>query len=287
MTVKIARQNMFFINVSEEEEKCTEAQLDILLKINTGEYRLVKKKKRSSVWNVYREIARADGSKLKWRYFCLGCKRVMQSTGGTTSNLRIHKCHVRYLKQNGHLSGESRSSHNTFPAPSARTPRNQELARRAPILESQLDEIYEIQMDPLEEETEECLQEENDMTVKLPTARSNPRPLLKLLTEELELEPEADANEQQPIELDPSEIQHPAVDCKEVNTQPSSIISSSQLDASAVSEAESYAKAWAHAFLRLSEDQKLYAKRSIDELLVLGRLERLSISTVTSLSANL
>lgn len=58
-----------------------------------------KKNKRSSVWNVYREIARPDGSKLKWRYYCLGCNRVMQSTGGTTSNLRIHKCHVRYIKQ--------------------------------------------------------------------------------------------------------------------------------------------------------------------------------------------
>lgn len=103
----IGKQEMFVINVQEEEAKCTESQLDILLKIHCGQYRLVKKKKRSTVWNVYREIARPDGSKLKWRYYCLGCKRVMQSTGGTTSNLRIHKCHMRYLKQHGMDRGSS------------------------------------------------------------------------------------------------------------------------------------------------------------------------------------
>lgn len=108
---KPIKQAMFVINVQEEEAKCTESQLDILLKIHDGQYRLVKKKKRSSVWNVYREIARPDGTKLKWRYYCLGCKRVMQSTGGTTSNLRIHKCHVRYLKQHGKDAESSKTPH--------------------------------------------------------------------------------------------------------------------------------------------------------------------------------
>lgn len=108
---KPTKQAMFIINVQEEEAKCTESQLDILLKIHDGQYRLVKKKKRSSVWNVYREIARPDGTKLKWRYYCLGCKRVMQSTGGTTSNLRIHKCHVRYLKQHGKDGESPKKSH--------------------------------------------------------------------------------------------------------------------------------------------------------------------------------
>lgn len=110
---KPVKQAMFIINVQEEEAKCTESQLDILLKIHDGQYRLVKKNKRSSVWNVYREIARPDGTKLKWRYYCLGCKRVMQSTGGTTSNLRIHKCHVRYLKQHGKVAESPKTQHNS------------------------------------------------------------------------------------------------------------------------------------------------------------------------------
>lgn len=145
---------MFFLNVSGEQEKCTEAQLDILLKINTGEYRLVKKNKRSSVWNVYREIARADGTKLKWRYYCLGCKRVMQSTGGTTSNLRIHKCHVRYLKQNGHVNAPS-SGHRNF---SSR--RRESGSQRGDFYQIQPDAISEC--DDLIEDTEEtCLEEDN------------------------------------------------------------------------------------------------------------------------------
>lgn len=77
-------------------------------------------------------------------------------------------------------------------------------------------------------------------------------------------------------------MQQPATDSRQDVVQSRS----NQFEASAIAEAESYAKAWAHAFLRLNEEQKFYAKRSIDELLVLGRLEKLSISTVTSLSTN-
>jgi len=90
-----------------------------------------------------------------------------------------------------------------------------------------------------------------------------------------------------PIELDPSDIQHTSSGTRHVTSEPKPTDSGFLFDASALSEAESYAKAWAHAFLRLSEEQKFYAKRSIDELLVLGRLERLNISTVTSLTTNL
>lgn len=136
------KQMMFVINVQEEEAKCTESQLDILLKIHDGQYRLVKKKKRSSVWNVYREIARPDGTKLKWRYYCLGCKRVMQSTGGTTSNLRIHKCHVRYLKQHG------RDNEST---------KMQRIPRRSPVQKLQAASVRQIQTP---EETEQYSEEE-------------------------------------------------------------------------------------------------------------------------------
>ncbi|KAH8335286.1 hypothetical protein KR074_005331, partial [Drosophila pseudoananassae] len=292
---------MFFINISGEEEKCTEAQLDILLKINTGEYRLVKKNKRSSVWNVYREIARADGSKLKWRYFCLGCKRVMQSTGGTTSNLRIHKCHVRYLKQNGNglSSGQRKCSS-----------RRRELgAQRGDFYQIQSDTVSECE-DLIEDAEETGLEENNiaeedvsrlyenntNISLQLQLERnpdtSKSRPLLKLFSEDSssdKQEPDEDhitemgSEEQRTIELDHNQMQHPATDSKP-ETPPSR--SNHHFDTSAIAEAESYAKAWTHAFLRLSDEQKFYAKRSIDELLVLGRLQKLSISTVTSLSTN-
>ncbi|XP_020801858.1 uncharacterized protein LOC110178917 [Drosophila serrata] len=327
MSVNIGSRNMFIINAPDEEEKCTEAQLDILLKINTGEYRLVKKNKRSSVWNVYREIARSDGTKLKWRYFCLGCKRVMQSSGGTTSNLRIHKCHVRYLKQNGGSRSPSGDASYRSPSPRAapaasQTPRSQQsteqrapvaMVRRAPNFASQFEQLYEVRPNTLkkytdmEDDTEEShLEEEADDADQIieserilePTSSPpKPRPLLKLFSEdswscEPELDPEEPEesvlDEQTPIELDHNDIQQkPVDDYKEEILQPKTLATNNQFNASALSEAECYAKSWAHAFLRLSDEQKFYAKRSIDELLVLGRLEKLSISTVTSLTTNL
>lgn len=142
------KQAMFVINVQEEEAKCTESQLDILLKIHCGQYVLVKKKKRSTVWNVYREIARPDGTKLKWRYYCLGCKRVMQSTGGTTSNLRIHKCHVRYLKQHGRGSQSPQPQRNQLSTQQGTCERKQtrtfeELYDEQTTQSSEVDEDYE------------------------------------------------------------------------------------------------------------------------------------------------
>ncbi|KAH8296660.1 hypothetical protein KR054_009476 [Drosophila jambulina] len=311
MNINIGRRNMFVINAPDEEEKCTEAQLDILLKINTGEYRLVKKNKRSSVWNVYREIARSDGTKLKWRYFCLGCKRVMQSSGGTTSNLRIHKCHVRFLKQNGGRRSPTGDASKRSPSPrgaaASQAPRSRQSAeqraavKKAPTFASQYEKFYEVRVDPLsakytemEDDTEESyLEEEADSAEQT----VSPRPLLKLFSEdswscEQELDPEEPEesvlDDQAPIELDHNDIQQvPVEDYKEEILQPKALENSNQFNASALSEAESYAKTWAHAFLRLTDEQKFYAKRSIDELLVLGRLEKLSISTVTSLTTNL
>ncbi|EDV51517.1 uncharacterized protein LOC6544662 [Drosophila erecta] len=299
MTIRIARRNMFFIHAP-EEEKCTEAQLDILMKINSGEYRLVKKNKRSSVWNVYREIARPDGTKLKWRYFCMGCKRVMQSTGGTTSNLRIHKCHARYIKQNAHLTDGSHSYNHAPATPaSQQSPRVQKpKTKRQPSYATQCEQFYEDPLTQYSDLEDDIKEEERTLECERELESSNSRPLLKLFSEEnLSVEPEeledegeaetAETEDQVPIELDLSDVHHTSSDISHDVIEPKSEESGYHFDASAISEAESYAKAWAHAFLRLNEDQKFYAKRSIDELLVLGRLERLNISTVTSLTTNL
>lgn len=114
------------------------------------------------------------------------------------------------------------------------------------------------------------------------TVAPNERPLFKLFSEDESWSPETIEEQQQPI----VEIEHVTEDFSKETLQPNPT-SNIHIDDNAVSEAESYARAWAHTFLKLSEDQKFYAKRSIDELLVLGRLERLNISTVTSLTTNL
>ncbi|XP_022218087.2 uncharacterized protein LOC111071195 [Drosophila obscura] len=288
---------MFTINTP-EKEKGKESQLDILLKINTGEYVLQKKKKRSSVWNVYREIVRGDGSRLKWRFYCMGCKRVMQSTGGTTSNLRIHKCHVRYLKQNGNISVDDAPSPGTDSESLPNRIDNERVPTRVQstgtirqlTYADQYEEFYEEkraskrQYDEMGEELEnhdepDPIEEFLEPDIDLGLNSSDTRPLIKLFSEE---SCSAETEEQCPIVLENEVIQE---DFKRETLQPKT--NSTQIDPSALAEAESYARSWAHAFLKLSEDQKFYAKRSIDELLVLGRLERLNISTVTSLTTNL
>ncbi|KAH8274539.1 hypothetical protein KR044_008096 [Drosophila immigrans] len=281
------QQAMFVINVQEEEAKCTESQLDILLKIHDGQYRLVKKYKRSSVWNVYREIARPDGSKLKWRYYCTGCKRVMQSTGGTTSNLRIHKCHVRYLKQHGRNGGQQQEreqhqqpqrSHINIQRLPAATKKQRQATSCEEIYQVKTDQYSDVEED--EEDYESSTQLDSPEVSEMAPSE---RPLLKLFSEEDSWSPEI--TEVQPIEMDHVTEEH-SQDFNKETIKPNSA-HSIHIDATAISEAESYARAWAHAFLKLSEDQKVYAKRSIDELLILGRLERLNISTVTSLTTNL
>ncbi|KAM8708955.1 hypothetical protein ACLKA7_015857 [Drosophila subpalustris] len=271
-------------DISEEDD----IQNETIKNIEVTDYRLVKKNRRSSVWNVYREIARPDGSKLKWRYYCLGCKRVMQSTGKTTSNLRIHKCHVRYIKQHGRdvesQEPPQRSHNHIQRLPTTASKRQMQ----------QFEEYYHPKSDQYSD-VEEDYEEEAEVSattnpeiehLELPEETSlipNERPLLKLFSEEESWSP--DLTEVQPIDLD-HVTEEETQDFSKETIKPSSE-QSIHIDATAISEAESYAHAWAHAFLKLSEDQKFYAKRSIDELLVLGRLERLNISTVTSLTTNL
>ncbi|EDV97525.1 GH14652 [Drosophila grimshawi] len=313
---------MYILNVPEEEAKCTESQLDILLKIHDGQYRLVKKNKRSSVWNVYREIARPDGTKLKWRYYCLGCKRVMQSTGGTTSNLRIHKCHVRYLKQHGKDDELPKYQRIASRHTMQRMPATNTANRRQTQTYDEDSDEPEAEAAEEEEDYEESelsgragqtayvsIQQLEHMDasaeISFNAAPNEPRPLLKLFSEDESWSPETieeqqTLTQQQPhshqqqqshqqqaaiVEIDPATEDSSQDFSKEtIHPNPTHTM---QIDASALSEAESYARAWAHTFLKLSEDQKFYAKRSIDELLVLGRLERLNISTVTSLTTNL
>ncbi|XP_016924724.3 uncharacterized protein [Drosophila suzukii] len=52
------------------------------------------------------------------------------------------------------------------------------------------------------------------------------------------------------------------------------------LDISGAEESNIYAQTWSLEYRKLSEDQKFYAKKAIDEILVLGRLRRLTLNTV-------
>ncbi|XP_017009547.2 uncharacterized protein [Drosophila takahashii] len=57
-------------------------------------------------------------------------------------------------------------------------------------------------------------------------------------------------------------------------------ISDIPLDVSGAEESNIYAQTWSLEYRKLTEDQKFYAKKAIDEILVLGRLRRLTLNTV-------
>lgn len=50
-------------------------------------------------------------------------------------------------------------------------------------------------------------------------------------------------------------------------------------------EACIFAEGWACSFRKLSEEQKLYAKKAIEEILILGQLKQLSLNCVTPTSS--
>ncbi|KAH8364822.1 hypothetical protein KR084_012181 [Drosophila pseudotakahashii] len=86
-----------------QESKFQETNREIAMKVLRGEYRLLRRKHGSTVWQVYREIVRTDGAIINGLYFCTGCKRVMRSFN--TSNLRTHKCHVEFMRSQDPSAG--------------------------------------------------------------------------------------------------------------------------------------------------------------------------------------
>ncbi|KAH8327870.1 hypothetical protein KR067_001185, partial [Drosophila pandora] len=82
-------------NNNTEMKNIKESSREVGLKVLQGEYKLFPKPQRSTVWKVFQEIARPDGTKLKNFHFCTGCKRVMR--GYSSSNFRTHMCHVKYI----------------------------------------------------------------------------------------------------------------------------------------------------------------------------------------------
>ncbi|XP_017021148.1 uncharacterized protein ssp [Drosophila kikkawai] len=83
---------------SRQNTEFDESTNEIVLKILSREYWLLRRQDSSStVWQVYRQIVRSDGTKLRDYYFCTGCKRLIKS--GDISSLRSHICHVKYLQQ--------------------------------------------------------------------------------------------------------------------------------------------------------------------------------------------
>ena len=52
----------------------------------------------------------------------------------------------------------------------------------------------------------------------------------------------------------------------------------------AENDGDIYSRSWGLSFNKLDEEQKLFAKKAIDEILILGQLKQLSLNIVPSIS---
>ncbi|XP_017121550.1 uncharacterized protein LOC108142309 [Drosophila elegans] len=202
---------------------------DIHNKIERGEYKLAvnDKSTRSTVWRVYRKIEKDDGSILEHVLFCVGCQSLMSFPHKTTTNLRRHRCHLQYLKN------QSFDGYNYNSSSESECKKRKVRSKAMEEQENQLSLSDEMESKPTAADIAAFV-------VGVASGKDSPA---------------ASSRAQLPHIVLP-------------------------LDVSGAEESDIFAKTWALEYRKLSEDQKFYAKKAIDEILVLGRLRRLTLNTV-------
>ncbi|XP_052848950.1 uncharacterized protein LOC128260187 [Drosophila gunungcola] len=205
---------------------------DIHNKIESGEYKLAvnNKSTRSTVWRVYRKIEKDDGSFLEHVLFCIGCQSLMSFPHKTTTNLRRHRCHLQYLK-NQSFDGYNYNSSSESECKKRKV--------RSKAMEEQEDQLSLSD----EMESKPAAADVAAFVVGVASGKNSPAASIRAQLPDI------------------PEIVLP-------------------VDDSGAEESDIYAKTWALEYRKLSEDQKFYAKKAIDEILVLGRLRRLTLNTV-------
>ncbi|XP_023178279.2 uncharacterized protein LOC111604441 [Drosophila hydei] len=248
---------------------------DIRDKIENGIYRLATNDKstRSTVWRVYRKIEKEDGKILEHVLYCIGCKNLMSFTHKSTTNLRRHKCHLQYLKKQTYCNGYSDASNSKewFKDEG-------EMSVEDILLEAE----SELRVDNEESSDAQTMIDELDMK---PTS-TDVAAFMALRGAGVGSEPNNGC-------VETGALVQPA----KSNDDPlnvggrSNLSSSSRLsevfvshEVSGAEESAIYAQTWSLEYRKLTEDQKFYAKRAIDEIFVLGRLRRLTLTTVPSVT---
>ncbi|XP_030372582.1 uncharacterized protein LOC115622694 [Scaptodrosophila lebanonensis] len=226
---------------------------EIKEKIKNGIYTLAPngRSTRSTVWRVYRKIRQEDGTILDNVLHCTSCKTLMSFTHKTTTNLRRHKCHLRYLKTLA-FSEDS----------------DLDLSLNSTKFNiSSNDFDTEMRVDaPLEDAADPTLLEVVEK--KHTPTDSTPFVSISGSTEEGLAQPQPHSTN------DPLNVA--------ASSQPlANLIDVGMTDAE---ESNIYAQTWSLEYRKLTEEQKFYAKRAIDEIFVLGRLRRLTLSTVPSVT---
>ncbi|KAH8371130.1 hypothetical protein KR093_006286 [Drosophila rubida] len=241
---------------------------DIRDKIENGIYKLATNDKstRSTVWRVYRKIEKEDGSILEHVLYCIGCKNLMSFTHKSTTNLRRHKCHLQYLKKQAYCNGYA-DANNT-----------KEWFKDA-------DGEMTVENILLEAEAELKVVNEESLEAQPMTEDIDKKPTPTDVAAFIALRGAAAATESSYAAGENTSK------CSDDQMNATATSSSCRLsdvfishDVSGAEESAIYAQTWSLEYRKLTEDQKFYAKRAIDEIFVLGRLRRLTLNTVPSIT---
>ncbi|KAH8274497.1 hypothetical protein KR044_001423 [Drosophila immigrans] len=230
---------------------------DIRDKIEHGIYKLATNDKstRSTVWRVYRKIEKEDGSILEHVLYCIGCKNLMSFTHKSTTNLRRHKCHLQYLKKQAYCNGYA-DANNT-----------KEWFKDADG-EMTVDDIL------LEAEAELKVDNEDSSEAELDKKPTATDVAAFIALRGAAATESSDANGETVSKSHEDPLHASATIFPRLVSH----------DVSGAEESAIYAQTWSLEYRKLTEDQKFYAKRAIDEIFVLGRLRRLTLNTVPSVT---
>lgn len=241
---------------------------DIRDKIENGIYKLATNDKstRSTVWRVYRKIEKEDGNILEHVLYCIGCKNLMSFTHKSTTNLRRHKCHLQYLKKQAYCNGfaDANSTKEWFKDADG------EMTVEDILLEAEA----ELKVD--NEESSEALPMAEE-----PDKKPTPTDVAAFIALRGATAESSDASrDSAPLSQLAKNNDDPlnAIGFPNSNARLSDVFVSH--DVSGAEESVIYAQTWSLEYRKLTEDQKFYAKRAIDEIFVLGRLRRLTLNTV-------
>ncbi|XP_017861078.1 PREDICTED: uncharacterized protein LOC108612636 [Drosophila arizonae] len=194
----------------------------------------------------------------------------MSFTHKSTTNLRRHKCHLQYLKKQTLCNGYSdvNSSKEWFKDDEG------EMSVEDILLEAE----SELKVDNEESCDAQTMSDELD---KKPTS-TDVAAFMALRSAGVGAEPndscvdtgslvQQSKSNDDPLNVGVASIPNPSSRLSEAFVSH---------DVSGAEESAIYAQTWSLEYRKLTEEQKFYAKRAIDEIFVLGRLRRLTLNTV-------
>lgn len=251
---------------------------DIRDKIENGIYKLATNDKstRSTVWRVYRKIEKDDGKILEHVLYCIGCKNLMSFTHKSTTNLRRHKCHLQYLKKQAYCNGyaDANNSKEWFKDEEG------DMSVEDILLEAEA----ELKVDNEENSETQSMLEEQD---KKPTS-TDVAAFIALrgagggAAESSDAAGGGDSGTLHQVKGNDDPLNVVATGFH--NSNPRLTDGFITHEVSGAEESAIYAQTWSLEYRKLTDDQKFYAKRAIDEIFVLGRLRRLTLNTVPSIT---